>query len=119
MEKIYSNFITPPDFVADDKETITIVNATTDDVFLLGRCCKSIDKTFNFYLYNSTMVNIEWLNRAVELSSRVILNDIDPDLRFLCALEKTRYYGPNLYVSPAVKVNHILDYFRKYTNISK
>lgn len=110
---MYSNFITPPDFVTDQFHTVTIVNATVEEVELLGRMCKGSDDQFNIYLYRSEMNDAEWLTRAVELSNAVIVNtDVrDSITDRLCILDKTYYYGPHTFVTPATKVDTVFQYF--------
>ena len=46
----HSNFITPPDFVDDELQTITVVDATPDDLQLLGKMTQEHDECFNIYL---------------------------------------------------------------------
>lgn len=110
---MYSNFITPPDFVTDQFHTVTVVNATPDEVELLGRMCKGSDDQFNIYLYKSEMNDVLWLNRAVEISDAVIVNTESRDLTTdqLCTLDKTYYYGPHTFVTPANKVDTVFQYF--------
>lgn len=110
---MYSNFITPPDFVEDKFHTVTVVNATVTEVELLARMCKGSDDQFNIYLYRSEMNDKNWLERAVELSDAVIVNTSQRDSAVdqLCALDKTYYYGPENFLSSAVKVENVYQYF--------
>jgi hypothetical protein len=108
---MHSNFITPPDFV-DDQElhTVTVVDATVDDVELLARMCENSDEMYNIYLYRDEMQQPEWLAAAALRSDAVIVNVNDHN-QWLCGQEKTYYYGPNSFLSPAKKVNGVMDYF--------
>jgi hypothetical protein len=110
---VYSNFITPPDFVQDQFHTVTVVNATLEEVELLGRMCKGSDDQFNIYLYRSEMNDTEWLDRAVELSDAVIVNTStrDPVADQLCTLDKTYYYGPHTFMTESIKVDTVFQYF--------
>jgi hypothetical protein len=110
---MYSNFITPPDFVEDPFHTVTVVNATVDEVELLARMCKGSDDQFNIYLYRSEMNDTDWLNRAVELSDAVVVNvaQRDPVIDQLCTLEKTYYFGPENFLTNAIKVENVYQYF--------
>lgn len=108
---MYSNFITPPDFVDDDLHTVTVVNATTDEVELLANMCKVSDITYNIYLYNTDMDDMAWLNDSINKSAAVIVSQVPAQLDFLYKLENTYYYGDATYLTPAVKVNSVLDYF--------
>ena len=110
---MYSNFITPPDFVKDPFHTVTVVNASEDEVELLARMCKGSDDQFNIYLYRSEMNNEQWLRTAVELSQAVIVNTNKPDpvLEELIALEKSYYYGDKDFITNATKVDNVFRYF--------
>jgi hypothetical protein len=110
---VYSNFITPPDFVEDRFHTVTVVNATLEEVELLGRMCKGSDDQFNIYLYRSEMNDTAWLDRAVELSDAVIVNTSTRDsiTDHLCTLDKTYYYGPHTLVTSSTKVDTVFQYF--------
>lgn len=112
---MYSNLITPPDFVKEDNETVTIINASTDDIEVLANFCKTADKSYNIYLYKSEMQNSNWLNEAISLSKHIIVNDIDTELQYLINNNKTFYYGNTTYLTHATKINYILDYFQLNT----
>ena len=110
---MYSNFITPPDFVEDAFHTVTVVNATMDEVELLGRMCKGSDDQFNIYLYRTEMNDTDWLTRAVELSDAVIINSNvrDAAIDNLYKLDKTYYYGDKNIIATATKVDNVFQYF--------
>jgi hypothetical protein len=107
---MHSNFITPPDFVDDKLHTVTVVEATVEDVELLARMCENSEEMYNIYLYRDEMQNADWLAAAVLQSDAVIVNVTEGN-QWLCGQEKTYYYGPNNFLSPAKKVNGVLDYF--------
>lgn len=108
---MHSNFITPPDFVDEDLPTITVVNATVDEVELLAKMCENTDPQFNIYLYRSEMNDTDWLNSAVLRSEAVIVNLIDIDLDYLCGFDKTYYYGDRSVIAPATHISGLLQYF--------
>jgi hypothetical protein len=110
---VYSNFITPPDFVKDKFHTVTVVNASNDEVELLGRMCKGSDDQFNVYLYRSEMNDPVWLRKAAEISDAVIVNTnvADSILEELLTLEKTYYYGGHNFLVKANKVDNVFHYF--------
>jgi len=108
---VHSNFITPPDFVDEDLHTVTVVDASHDDIELLVKMCEYSDDTFNIYLYKSAMGDPAWLQTAVEKSAAVIVNAENKDTQWLCGLEKTYYYGPTKFLSPARYINNPLHYF--------
>jgi len=107
----YSNFITPPDFVDDKFPTITVVDATPEDVQTLGKMAKEHDESFNIYLYHQGMDNREWLDEAIGKSQAVIVNTNDFDNEDLCVKDNVFYYGPKVYVTEAHKVHTAFDYF--------
>lgn len=117
---MYSNFITPPDFVEDNFHTITVINATLEEVEVLARMCQGLDDQLNIYLYRSEMDNLEWLHGAVQRSDAVIVNcnTIDPKFNEYLKLEKTYYYGPSNFITKANKVETIFQYFASRYNQS-
>lgn len=119
---MYSNFITPPDFVEDNFHTVTVVNATNEEVELLGRMCKGSDDQFNIYLYKPEMDDLDWLKKAVHLSDAVIVNtnNLTQTLEDLLVLDKTYYFGTNNYIAKAQQVENVFQYFaRRYQQQNK
>jgi hypothetical protein len=110
---VYSNFITPPDFVKDSFHTVTVINATDSEVELLGRMCKGSDDQFNIYLYRLEMNDLDWLKKAVDISDAVIVNTnkLDKTFEEFMMLEKTYYYGTNTFLVKANKVENVFQYF--------
>jgi len=110
---VYSNFITPPDFVDEKLHTVTVVDGTLEEIELLGRMCQGSDESFNIYLYRSEMNDVNWLKQAVERSDAVIVNteNHNPYVDYLCTQEKTFYYGPLTFISSANKVDTVFQYF--------
>ncbi len=113
---MYSNFITPPDFVNEDKHTVTVIDATETDIELLTKIAKVTNEDYNIYLYNSNMQDLEWLSTAMDRSDSVIVNlDIFSDLN-ICNNSKTYYYGQKILLSPAQKVISVAHYFYQRQN---
>lgn len=110
---MYSNFITPPDFVTDDFHTLTVINASEADILLLTQFCQYSDVPYNIYMYRDEMNNNSWLTQAIEKSSATIIHDINTNWHKFFSSNSVYYYGTNQYACPAVKVNNILDYFAK------
>lgn len=110
---MYSNFITPPDFVTDKLHTVTVVDGTLDEIELLGRMCQGSNEMYNIYLYRAEMNNVHWLEQAVDRSDAVIINTDCYQLYtdYLCAQEKAFYYGPRTFVSKATQVDTVFQYF--------
>lgn len=114
-KKEYSNFITPPDFVNDKLHTVTIIDATPEEVILLGKFCQYSEQCFNIYLYRLEMQNFDWLEKAILLSDAIIINNERDDFTNYLKLDKVYYYGTKNYLSPAHKVNNLLQYFETVT----
>ena len=109
--KEYSNFITPPDFVDDPMHTITIIDALPEEIELVGKLCQVGQETYNIYLYRTDMNQPDWLKQAIDLSDAVIVHTVNEESSTWCKLDKVYYYGDKNYISPAHRVNSILDYF--------
>jgi hypothetical protein len=86
---MYSNFITPPDFVDDNLHTVTVINASTEEIASLARMCQTNDEMFNVYLYHNGMKNTAWLQEAIDRSETVIIKYANP----LVPEEKMYCYG--------------------------
>jgi hypothetical protein len=114
---MHSNFITPPDFVDEPLTTVTVINATLDEVELLARMCENTDPQYNMYLYRSEMNDREWLQKAIELSEATIINSATTDFDDLCDGENTYYYGDRELISRATKIPTILHYFTVKTGV--
>ena len=108
---MHSNFITPPDFVDETLHTVTVIDAASEEVELLGRMCEYSDESYNIYLYRSEMHNDEWLQQAVDLSDAVIVNTDNEQFRDLCLLQKTFYYGSKRFLENPRKIENPLHYF--------
>jgi hypothetical protein len=110
-----SNFITPPDFVDDDQHTITIIDADPVDVETLAVLCAGNDESFNIYLYKSEMMNLTWLDSAVERSHVVIINTDANDLSAYKDKLSTRstsyHYGPKNFLGSTNRIEKLVDYF--------
>lgn len=109
---MHSNFITPPDFVDDEPlSTITVVNATLDELELLARMCEGSDVQYNIYLYRSEMNDTDWLRNAIKRSESVIVHTIDPELDWVCDSEKSYYYGDRVIITRAAQIKNSIHYF--------
>lgn len=108
---MYSNFITPPDFVNEEKHTVTVVNATEDDVEMLGRMAQVSDEEYNIYLYHNGMNDTTWLDSAINLSDAIVVNINQPGWDHICNNNKTYYYGDRTLLSPSLKITSAVDYF--------
>lgn len=114
---MYSNLITPPDFVEDKFKNIVLVNFDAESIELLGRYLMVANESYNVYTYKQEMDETDWLLKAVELSDCVIVNcNAKFDLNMeLCGLEKSYTVG-----LPTHKNNleNLLNYF-ELENLNK
>lgn len=108
---MYSNIITPPDFIDDSFHTITVVGADEESIAQLVDYCRYADISYNVYLCNNKVDNPEWLQEAVRRSQSVILFDDENSNRELLQLPNSYYIGDKSYVCPSSKIKSILDYF--------
>lgn len=108
---MYSNFITPPDFVNEHKHTVTIIDATEKEIEVLINMAKNSDDDYNFYLYKSEMNDTNWLSDAMALSSATIINIDQCQNTDFFKNDRVFYYGQTHIVSPAQRVNSLFDYF--------
>lgn len=115
---MHSNFVTPPDFVDAKNHTITVVDATADQIDMLVHACRHSDQDYNVYLYNTAMNDRDWLNRAIDLSDAVLINVHDNTYRDFFDLEKVYNFGPRLLVNPR-KLSYPAQYFALHIQSNK
>jgi hypothetical protein len=115
---MHSNFITPPDFVTEDKHTVVIVNAAWEDVELVAKCCKTSDHEFNVYLYSEEMDNIAWLTKITSLANAIIVNDknLENGLIRGTLSNCTNCYYYNRNTDSDRNILSPVEYFLQYTN---
>ena len=112
--EVYSNFITPPDFV-DDPRNHTVLMIDVEDIYVqqVAAWCKTADTSFNVYLFNHTMGEKAWLHKVIRMADKIIVNTIETKLTPLkenLDPERTLYFS----VLPTNEENHIrnpLEYF--------
>jgi len=117
---MYSNFITPPDFVADELPTVLIVDADWNDVETIAMFCKATPHQFNVYLYTDIMLDEEWLNKAISLAHAIIINTQESACtkikNQLLKDPRTWYYGPQKFLANSNKISSPLEFFSKYND---
>jgi len=95
---MYSNFITPPDFIENDLHTILLIDPTEMEVQDTALICKNVGTDFNVYIYLEQYKDFEWLERAFNLSEAVIINTTSNELSKvkdqMVSHHKASYYGP-------------------------
>jgi hypothetical protein len=108
---MYSNFVTPPDFVDEYKHTVTIIDATEKEVELLTSIAKNSYEDYNFYLYRSEMNDLSWLSSAIARSAAVIINFDKCENTDFFKNDNVFYYGQMHIISPAKRIGSLVDYF--------
>lgn len=71
-----TRFITYPDIV--DKEsnhTVTIVDATVNEIEDLAFFCKVCEKDYDVYLYREDIDDLNWLGQITVNSDKILVND--------------------------------------------
>lgn len=118
---MYSNFITPPDYIEEDKHTVLLIDATAEDVQRLALLCKEGTADFNIYLYQ-TGDDADWLNQVIDRSNAIIVNtfaDENSELKeFLQLQPHTYFYGYNKTIESVQKyfIDYILNVRQHGTN---
>lgn len=116
---MHSNLITPPDTVDDDLYTITLINATVDDVELITHICESTAECYNIYLYSDNMDNLSWLDQALSKSNEIIINCDVLGHDNLYKDSRTCYYGNKILLAPAKKIDSLMQFFLHRNQLSK
>lgn len=115
---MYSNIITPPDFVTEQKHTVVLIDAEKNEIEQLASLCRQIDAEFNIYLYIASMDDQKWLSTAINLADTVIVNSSSTsvsDLKDqLCNQNKCWYYGEKTFANNTKKLANPTDYFVQY-----
>jgi predicted adenine nucleotide alpha hydrolase (AANH) superfamily ATPase len=65
---MYSNFITPPDYV----KTVLVLNAVPDQITNLNVAVQNSRQLYNVYFYNDNMNQLEWLERVKRQADIVV-----------------------------------------------
>lgn len=123
QDKIYSNFVTPPDFVDERKHTVLLVDVFDDQVQTLARFCKHTSVEFNVYLYNANMEDMNWFSQAVDRADAIIVNAVPNAFSALKELiaqsPKACYYGTERELKNSRRINNPIDYFIEYADTVK
>lgn len=123
QDNIYSNFVTPPDFVDEAKHTVLLIDVFADHVQSIGKFCKHTTAEFNVYLYNAEMSDMSWFSQAVDRADVIIVNtvpnDFSPLKDIIAESPKAMYYGPKTEFKNPQGINNPIDYFIEYADTSK
>jgi hypothetical protein len=116
----HSNFITPPDFVDDPLLNVLVIDADWIDVENLAYWCKTAPACYNVYVYNDSMNNVDWLEKAIHQVDYIVINsvvtEITPTKNTLLKDPRTWYYGPNQYLGNTQQLSNPLDFFINLTS---
>lgn len=115
---MYSNFITPPDFVNNELPTILVIDATWDDIETLALYCQNTTYLYNVYLYQDVMFDTKWLEQAAQRAHVIVLNSevsaCTNEKNQLLKDPRTWYYGPNRYLGNSNQLDNLLEFFIKH-----
>lgn len=115
---MYSNFITPPDFVTEEKHTVVLIDADWSDVERLADVCRNVNTEFNVYLYSSPMGDEPWLDKALSVADAIVVNTDNSEISTikdrLCDRDNCWYYGEKNFVTNTKRLANPLEYFVNY-----
>jgi hypothetical protein len=114
-----SNLVTPPDIVSNGLYSVLIVDPDQTELDAVVKFCQYTDRAFNVYVYTSNMENLGWLSQAVAASDTVIVNSKSNNYKELCLLDKTYYYGDQIYLENPRKIPDPLHFFAAQINSDK
>ena len=71
-----SRFITHPDLVEKESNyTITVVDATVNEIEDLAFFCKVSEQNYDVYLYKQDLDDLDWLSKITLESDKILVND--------------------------------------------
>ena len=114
-----SNLITPPDVIDNGLHSVLIVDPVSADVDAVIKFCQYSQQAFNVYVYTPNMNNPDWLSKAANISDAIVVNSNSNEHKSLCLLDKTYYYGDQLYLENPRKIPDPLHYFATQVNLNK
>lgn len=116
----FSNIITPPDFINDNKvETIVIIDPEMSEIEDVAYFLKTAAKSFNVYVYRSDMDDQRWLAGAVTKASAVVINTAVSDISHIkdklvaTNAHNHYYYGPKNFLTNHNRIEKPVDFFVK------
>jgi hypothetical protein len=116
----YSNIITPPDFVDENKFTVLIIDAESNDIQNLGLFLKNSDNYFNIYLYHSEMGDEDWFANARNRADAFIINTKKNTFStikdILAELPNAYYYGKKKFLKNKNSIKSPVDFFINYNS---
>ena len=119
----YSNIITPPDFVDEDKYTVLVIDAEANEVQNIGLYLKNSPNYFNIYLYHSDMGNEDWFANARNRADAFVINTSKTTFStikdILAELPNAYYYGKKRFLKNKNTVQSPVDFFINFNSASK
>jgi chlorite dismutase len=116
---MYSNFISPPDFVSgNENHRVLIIDAEKETIADLALICKSAGSDFDIYVYDTDMDDLGWLQEAFNRSNVAMINTkptaLSPIKDRLTEHPKSYYYGPKNFLNQLKKIDAPQQYFVAY-----
>ena len=115
---MHSNFVTPPDTVAEPNHTVLLVDPVWSDLQAVAMICKTLVTDFNVYVYDAGMNDLDWLLKVASLSDAIIVNTettaCSPNKDRLIDMPRTHYYGPKNFLSNKKRIANPQEYFIEY-----
>jgi|TARA_B110000263_G_scaffold219481_1_gene206742 hypothetical protein len=118
---MYSNFITPPDFIEDDNHSVLLVDPSEADVVEISLLCKQVGTDFNVYIYLEQYDDLKWLEEGFNRSDAVCINtqpnEISKVKDQLVEHFKSHHYGPKRFLDINRRMDNPIEYFINYVKI--
>lgn len=115
MAEHHSNIITPPDHVHENVTSILIVDADWADVENVALWCKTAAKTYDIYVYQDIMMDVEWLMQSINNVTLIILNMAESSIsdvkKKLLSAGNVYYYGVPPFLANPRHLQKPLDWF--------
>jgi cellulose biosynthesis protein BcsQ len=120
---VYTNFITPPDFVDEQKHSVLLIDADAQTIVSLSEWCQRANSEYNVYLYHHNVDNQDWLDKVVQLVDVIIVNTEPSSLTSLkdkmAMLQNAYHYGPKRFLGNNQHINVPEEYFERYEQLNK
>ena len=116
--EVYTNFITPPDFVTNGNHTVVLIDATEQQIDQLAEFCRTAINSYNVYIYRNGMNDIDWLKSAMSQADAFIVNTESNELSTvkdrIVDSPKSWYYGPKNFLGNNRRITSPENYFQQY-----
>ncbi len=116
MNDLYSNIITPPDFSTDTFNSVVLIDPSWDEVNTLAIFLKTADTSYNVYVYQSEMNDVQWLQSVaskvgVTIVANTSVNELSAIKDKLIVQYNAYYYGPKNFLLNHNRIEKLMDYF--------